>query len=249
MACPACCGVEIRPFMDYRGCRLARCDACRLVFMDPPPPATVLGELYADPYDGATAGYFKKVEKKMRRSRIRVKKIIGALGRDPKGLGFLDIGCSGGFVAEAARERGFVATGIDPDGAAISYARGHYPANTFHHGFLETIDLPAESFDAVYCSEVIEHSSDVNRFVARLAAVMKPGALVYLTTPDIEHWRRPRDITHWDAFCPPSHCLYFNPENLTRLLARYGLAVTRRSVAFKPGIKLMARRVDGAVLP
>ena len=100
-------------------------------------------------------------------------------------------------------------------------------------------------YDLVYCSEVIEHSPDVNRFVAAIAPLLAPGAALFLTTPDIGHWRRPRDITAWDAFCPPSHCLYFSPANLARLLARHGLRIVRRRPAFKPGIKVLARKSAG----
>jgi len=67
--------------------------------------------------------------------------------------------------------------------------------------------------------------------------------VLYLTTPDISHWRRPRDLTLWDGFCPPSHCIYFSPGNLTRLLVEHGFEVFRRFVAWKPGIKVLARRL------
>ena len=46
----------------------------------------------------------------------------------------------------------------------------------------------------------------------------------------------------WDAFCPPAHCLYFNPASLIGLLARHGLELLRRRLAFKPGIKLFLRK-------
>ena len=246
MNCPVCRAIETSPFMDYRGCHLVRCDYCRLVFMDPPPGASAVKASYADPYQGASTGYFKKAKIKIRNSRICINRIIRLFGLNPSGLHFLDVGCTGGFMTEAARERGFIATGIDPDGPGIAYARRHYPGNVFRQGFLEDLDFPPQSFDLVSCSEVIEHCRDVNLFMSRLAAVMKPGGILYLTTPDIEHWRRPRDITRWDAFCPPSHCLYFNKENLAQLLSRHGLAVERRRIALKPGIRLFARRVDGA---
>lgn len=240
--CPVCGSRNVSSFLQHNGCDLRRCDQCALVFMHPPPAPEALEALYDDAYQGATEGYFRKVATKLRRSRHRIRQMIRVLGRTPQGGQFLDIGCNGGFLTEAAREAGFSATGLDPDGAAIRYARQHYPGNTFLHGYLETSGLLPDQFDAVYCSEVIEHSSDINRFAATLASVMKPGGLLYLTTPDISHWRRPRDITRWDAFCPPSHCLYFSPPNLTMLLDRNGLDIVWRPFRLKPGIKLMARK-------
>lgn len=240
--CPVCASKQAGHFIRHNQCDLVRCVSCGLVYMDPPPTPETLQELYGDAYHGATEGYFRKVPTKMRRSRHRVRRIVRTLGRDPRGLKFLDVGCNGGFLTEAAREAGFAATGLDPDGAAIAYARQHYPGNRFVHGYLEGSALEPGSFDAIYCSEVIEHSSDVNAFTARLSELMKPGGLIYLTTPDISHWRRPKDVTRWDAFCPPSHCLYFSPANLTELLRRHGLDVVWRPFSFKPGIKLMARK-------
>jgi 2-polyprenyl-3-methyl-5-hydroxy-6-metoxy-1,4-benzoquinol methylase len=164
------------------------------------------------------------------------------LNGEPAGKAFLDIGANGGFMAEAAREAGFAAFGVEPDPASVAYARAHYPGVTFVQGLLEDADLGARCFDVAYCSEVIEHSTDCNRFAAKLASVVRPGGLLYLTTPDIGHWRRPRDLARWDGFAPPAHCLYFSPRNLSMLLDRYGFDVVRRRFAWKPGIKIIARR-------
>ena len=47
-----------------------------------------------------------------------------------------------------------------------------------------------------------------------------------MTTPDVTHWNKPKDITRWKEFNPPSHCLYFSPGGLVKLLARHGLTVS-----------------------
>ena len=221
---------------------LFECAACGLVYLDPMPEPAALDQLYSDAYDGASEGYFRKVPQKMRRARGRMRQIAALV---PRGR-FLDVGCNGGFMVEAARERGFEAHGVDLDPVSIAWAKDHYPGGEFFAGRIEDYQTGAP-FDAVYCSEVIEHVHGANAFLAAIAARMRPGAVLYLTTPDISHWRRPRDITRWDGFCPPAHCLYFNPDNLTRLLDRHGLGVFRRLPAFKPGIKLLARRAR--VLP
>lgn len=239
--CQVCGAAERRLFARHDGMELYRCQACGLVYLDPMPSAAEVRALYDDPLDGATAGYFAKVASKMRRSRRRVRQLKRHLAAGSGGR-FLDVGCSGGFMVEAAREAGFEAWGVDLDPVSIDYARAHYPRNRYHHGTIEDLDAGGVPFDAVYCSEVIEHVTDANRFVARMAALMRPGAVLYLTTPDIGHRRRPRDLARWDAFCPPAHCLYFSPGNLRLLLERHGLAVIKRRFAWKPGIKLFARR-------
>lgn len=98
-------------------------------------------------------------------------------------------------------------------------------------------------FDLVHCAELIEHSADINAMAAAIHRVMAPRGALYLTTPDIKHWRRPRDVTEWSGFCPPAHCVYFNPGALTRFLDKNGFAIVRRRLAFKPGIKVIARKI------
>lgn len=244
-SCQVCGTTAHRPFIRHQGWALFECRDCALVFVDPMPSAEEIGALYTDAYDGATEGYFAKVPQKMRRARRRARALARHAPRPAAEGGrgtFLDIGCNGGFMAEAARELGFAATGLDPDPVSLEWARKHYPANRFALGTLERFEPGAERFAAVYCSEVIEHAPDANRFVGAIAALMAPRAVLYLTTPDISHWRRPKDVTGWDAFAPPSHCIYFNPRNLARLLSRHGLEIFRRRLAFKPGIKVLARK-------
>lgn len=214
------------------------------MFMDPPPSAETVAALYRDAYQGATGGYFGKVDKKMRRSRGRARTLRRLL-RDRPAPTLIDIGANGGFMVEAARQLGFRAVGVEIDPVSVAYARQHYPDNRFCEGSIESFAAQSdERFDAAYCSEVIEHVVDANSFVAAIAALLRPGGILYLTTPDIGHWRRPRDVTTWDAFAPPSHCLYFTRRALTGLLANHGLAIIRRRFNWKPGHKVLARKGD-----
>jgi 2-polyprenyl-3-methyl-5-hydroxy-6-metoxy-1,4-benzoquinol methylase len=215
------------------------CGRCGTAFMALLPAPATAAASYDDSYDRATTGYFAKVEKKMRRSRGRLRQ----LARYVAGGRFLDVGCNGGFMVEAARERGFEAWGVEVDAVSVAYALGHYPGNRYFHGTVQEFAREAPKFDLVYCSEVIEHVPDVQDFVAALASVTRPGGVLFVTTPDISHWRRPRRLEMWNAFNPPSHCILFTPRGLRHLLEAHGFAVVRRKLAWKPGIKFICRRV------
>jgi SAM-dependent methyltransferase len=242
LACQVCGSADRRLFTEWNDMTLFQCVVCRLVWLDPLPDADGVRGMYDDAYAGATVGYFSKVPQKLARSRRRIRAIARLLDDAPLGKSFLDVGANGGFMAEAAREMGFDAVGIEPDPASVAYARKSYPGIAVIQGLLEDVDLGGRQFDVAYCSEVIEHSTDCNRFAAKLASVLRPGGLLYLTTPDIGHWRRPSDLECWDGFAPPAHCLYFSPRNLAMLLERHGFDVVHRRFAWKPGIKMIARR-------
>lgn len=147
-------------------------------------------------------------------------------------------------MVEAAREHGYEAHGLDVDPVSIRYAEQHYPQNAYHLGAIEGYAAEGHGFDLIYCSEVIEHVPAVRRFVANIVRLLRVGGHAFITTPDISHWRRPRDLTTWDAFCPPSHCLYFSPSSLRRLLEAARLTVVKARFAWKPGIKMLCRRDD-----
>jgi 2-polyprenyl-3-methyl-5-hydroxy-6-metoxy-1,4-benzoquinol methylase len=244
--CPLCGASPSALFIEHAGNRLARCAACQLVYLDPLPSAATITKLYSDTYSGATESYFTKPKKKLARSLRRARRIASCFEGGASGKCFLDVGASGGFMVEAARRAGFTAFGVEPDGPAVEYARQHYPANRYFQGFAGSVDFGDLRFDAIYCSEVIEHAPDCHDFMGALARLCRPGGVLYLTTPDISHWRVPRDIRKWDAFCPPAHCLYFSPGNLHGLLARHGFDVMTKWLAFKPGIKFLARRLPEA---
>ena len=243
--CPACGAAERAHYTRHGEWELFSCMRCGLIYLDPMPGPQTLAALYHNAYDNAQSGYFAKREAKLRRSLIRLRIIKRKTGG--KTGNFLDIGCNGGFMAEAARISGFTAWGVEPDGVSLAYARENFPLNHYFHGRLE--DFTPENctgallaFDVAYCSEVIEHVPQPGVFLRHVFHLLAPGGLLYLTAPDISHWRRPHALARWDAFCPPAHCLYFSAKSLLALVRQCGFELCERRPAWKPGVKLILRR-------
>lgn len=239
VSCPVCGLTGAPQFHLYKDMKMHKCKGCKTVFLNPLPSIEDIKEFYHNSYQNASTGYFAKVGKKMKRSRGRVKYMSRFI---PSGT-FLDIGSNGGFMVEAAREKGFLATGVEIDSVSVEYAQEHYPENSYFTGTIEEFSNSGRQFDLAYCSEVIEHVPDVISFVEAISKVLRKGGVLYITTPDISHFRVPRDLTKWDAYGPPSHCIFFTPNSLKGLLERFGFRILKRRIAFKPGIKLICERV------
>jgi 2-polyprenyl-6-hydroxyphenyl methylase/3-demethylubiquinone-9 3-methyltransferase len=91
----------------------------------------------------------------------------------------LDLGCAGGFLAEALHDRGARVTGIDPAEGAIAAARRHADqggkAIRYDVGVGESLPYDDASFDAVACVDVLEHVSDLRQVLREVARVLRPG--------------------------------------------------------------------------
>ncbi|KIT16749.1 bifunctional 2-polyprenyl-6-hydroxyphenol methylase/3-demethylubiquinol 3-O-methyltransferase UbiG [Jannaschia aquimarina] len=105
---------------------------------------------------------------------------------DWDGKAVLDLGCAGGFLAEALDERGARVTGIDPAEEAIRAARTHadQEGRDIHYdvGFGESLPYVDASFDAVACVDVLEHVNDLYQVLREVARVLKPGGVFLYDT-------------------------------------------------------------------
>ena len=105
---------------------------------------------------------------------------------DWAGRDVLDLGCAGGFMAEALDHRGAIVTGIDPAADAIAAARAH-AARTgriirYDVGVGEALPYDNASFDAVVCVDVLEHVRDLPLVLSQVARTLRPGGLFLFDT-------------------------------------------------------------------
>ncbi|WOI56326.1 bifunctional 2-polyprenyl-6-hydroxyphenol methylase/3-demethylubiquinol 3-O-methyltransferase UbiG [Palleronia sp. LCG004] len=105
---------------------------------------------------------------------------------DWNGKRVLDLGCAGGFMAEALAQRGAEVTGIDPAEKAIEAARAHAEQSglsiRYEVGTGEKLPHEDGSFDAIVCVDVLEHVADLGEVLSQVARVLKPGGIFFYDT-------------------------------------------------------------------
>lgn len=242
--CKACGEAANYHLGRKNGYDLEACTHCGTVTVNPFPTAEELREFYQQ-YKG-TPGYLTKRESKIKRITKRLKRLTRMFKFDPKGKKFLDVGCNVGYAVAAAKGLGFDAFGIDIDEDAVATAKEHFGAENFAPLSVEDYAASGKKAQVIHTSEVIEHVPDPHSFVRALAEILIPGGILYLTTPDGNHFMLPQNFTRWEACTPPEHIVYFSRKGLKILLEANGFKVRKFFFNFKPGIKVVAIRKKDA---
>ncbi len=163
----------------------------------------------------------------------RILGVQGALERGRARL--LDVGCGGGVLSEEFARSGLDVTGVDPAPESIEAARAHAAASSLDIEYLvgtgEQLPFPDGSFDHVACCDVLEHVDDVDRVVAEIARVLRPGGLFFYDTINrtaISKLAIIKVMQEWPstAFAAPnSHVFerFIKPEELVALFGKHGL--------------------------
>lgn len=152
---------------------------------------------------------------------------------DWAGKAVLDLGCAGGFMAEALDDRGARVTGIDPAADAISAARAHAEDSgrtiAYDVGVGEDLPYDAARFDAVVCVDVLEHVADLDRVLAEIARVLRPGGMLLFDTINRNAVSRFAVITMAEDVLrllprgTHDPAMFIRPSELRYALARQGL--------------------------
>ena len=120
------------------------------------------------------------------------------------GAAMLDFGCGGGELVVAAR-----AMGLDMRGSEVYYGGSATRAEAEVRGLLGaqviesregSIPFPDASFDLVVNNQVMEHVADLDRTLAEIHRVLRPGGRLLSIFPSREVWREGHigiPFSHW----------------------------------------------------
>ena len=160
--------------------------------------------------------------------------IIKKLGIDPKGKTALEVGSGGGILTEEICKMGFNTTGIDPAEQSIETASNHAKASglniKYDKGIGEHLPYADNSFDNVFCCDVLEHVQDLPKVISEISRVLKPGGVFFYDTLNRTFISKLVAIKIWQewkrwAFMPPNlHVweMFIKPEEIKELLQKNG---------------------------
>lgn len=151
----------------------------------------------------------------------------------PRGASVLDVGCGVGEIMTLLRDANACkCSGVDiaPSAVAAVVSKGMHA----ERGALPAIPYADRSFDAIVCTETLEHVTDVQGSLQSIRRVLKPGGILVLSVPD-------GSVDEED-----SHVHRFTQQKLSHLLKLHRFSLDSidliRTADVSPSLIVKARR-------
>jgi 2-polyprenyl-3-methyl-5-hydroxy-6-metoxy-1,4-benzoquinol methylase len=162
---------------------------------------------------------------------VIIKSLIDLKGKDIQGL---EIGTGNGWWLKVCQENSINCMGIEPEKAHQEY----HDANNLKvfYGFYPALDIKQEQgYDFIIFNDVFEHIRDLDELITSLKADLKDNGLLIINLPMSDgFFYQTAMLLHklgvssylsrlWQFNFHSPHMNYFNADNLTLLLKKYGL--------------------------
>jgi SAM-dependent methyltransferase len=231
-ACPACAS-PVRSLLydnltdDNAQCApgrwtLWRCNGCATAYLDPRPTGSTISLAYRSYYTHDGLGH-----EELSRLGALVFATLSARG-DANRL--LDVGSGTGSLVLRARELGWMAEGVEPDGAAVLAAQARGAPTT--QGTADALHIA--QYDVITLNHVIEHVHEPTDVLGTCLRALRPGGSLWLAAPNVGSLGHRVLGTHWYGLDTPRHLTIFSEAGLGAALRSAGFA----RVEWRPSVGL-----------
>jgi SAM-dependent methyltransferase len=234
LACAACGAAPgangERQLYVKNGCAIRQCAHCGTAYAQPLPGSFSPETYYTEDYfnGGHADGYadYLGSQTVLAQEFARTREYLASYS---PGGHLLEIGCAYGvFLQQAAPH--YRAAGIEIAAHAAQHCQAAGLDVTAGVASPELLASLAERYgapDVMVMLDVIEHIPAPHETLALMAAHLKPGGHVLITTGDFGSVLARATGKAWRLMTPPQHLWYFTARGLSRLAERNGLEVVR----------------------
>ena len=190
------------------------------------------------------------------------KKIFGQLKINSEKTNALEVGCGGGILSEEISKMGFITTGIDPSEQSLNIAIKHAKVNhlkiKYEKGTGENLSFQNNSFDLVFCCDVLEHVRDLPKVIAEISRVLKNGGVFIYDTFNrtniskisaikiLQEWKRwanmPPNLHVWEMFIKPDEIRTLLLENQLDWKEHCGI---KPNISYRKMLQYLHKRAIG----
>ena len=174
----------------------------------------------------------------------------------------LEVGCGGGILTEEIAKMGFITTGIDPSEQSLNIAIKHANDDNlkikYEKGTGENLPFQNNSFDIVFCCDVLEHVRDLPKVISEISRVLKNGGIFIYDTFNrtfiskiatikiLQEWKRwaimPPNLHVWEMFIKPDEIRALLQENQLNCKEHRGI---KQNISYPKMLHYLHKRAIG----
>lgn len=215
--CPACGVALVRERGTKSGFQMLSCRGCKTLYTSQLPDAET-----AEDYDSYYGAGNLSAPDFINR---RLDELMSEFAQYKQSGRLLDVGFGAGTLMEAARRGGWTALGVEVSRSAAEHVHGL--GFEVFCGTLHEARYPDNYFDVVTASEVLEHVPDPQLVLNEIARVVRPGGLLWGTTPHGRGLSAHMLGLKWSVVSPPEHLQLFSVRGIKRMLKEAGFKKAR----------------------
>ncbi len=212
--CPACRAGSQRLLGEKNQYPLYQCSRCSVVFTPRREDASgEVRELYDHYYDNARFAIPPVVQ-------ASLQKLVLSFSKFRRTGCWLDVGYGEGGLLEAAERQGWRCYGTEISPASLRYGE--------QRGWVVSADGTTDSrfltagFDVVTMIELLEHVPAPDQLLRTAARWLRPGGVLYVTTPNARSFNWRLLGLNWSVVSPPEHLTLWTPRGLALALRAAG---------------------------
>lgn len=185
-----------------------RCLDCRSLFISPQPSLSEIKDFYPSNYMAKPPekGIFSIMKNFW--DRHSASNFISEYGKEAF---ILDYGCGNGEFIDLLKRCG------------ANHVYGFDPMPKENSGlniYSSVDDLPNIKFDVIRMNDTIEHLSDLDSTMTRIASLLKDGGVIHGSTPNAGHFSSYFFGKYWGLLHFPYHIAIFSPEGMRSMVGR-----------------------------
>ncbi len=214
--CPACSSLQNRFCGNKNSFRVFVCQNCQTLFTFAENENQLFDyDQYYNPNNLTVPDFINK----------RLDEIVSGFEPYRKNNRLLDVGCGAGSLLKAARRADWLAEGVEVSKPSIEFLQAQ--GFQVFHGELEAAHFAENSFDVVTASEILEHVSQPLNLLKESLRILRPGGLLWATTPHGRGVSARILGTDWTCVSPPEHLQLFSVKGMKELLKKAGFRKVR----------------------
>ena len=132
----------------------------------------------------------------------------------------LDFGCGTGDFLLAAKKRGWLTLGVEPNAGANTLAQ-QKGLTICDKDYLAS--MPEDSFDVITLWHVLEHLPDLDDHIKLFKKLLKPTGVLFIAVPNFKSYDAQHYKAQWAALDVPRHLWHFSKTSIKKMFTDFEL--------------------------